>query len=260
MYRAGQVNRNTGGCTPHIRNSSARSLVPVRFFTLSSLCRLVVFLAALALTACASVQKPLTGLVPGRQLETLQSSVSLSLKAGEHGTSGRGYLVFSYPDRFHIAVLSPFGLTVLEIFSDGDRLTCIVPSRQTAYQGRASELPANGVFRSFALFKWVVAHQADPDPSQYGSEVLNASGDRVHYDKFGLMDRKISPGGDRADFHDYRNVSGVPFPEAIEIRTGPTSARIVFDEPEINTEIEPAALTPNLEGYSIRPLDEFKGV
>ncbi|WP_246399481.1 outer membrane lipoprotein LolB [Geomonas silvestris] len=234
--------------------------MPVRFFTLSSLCRLVVFLAALALTACASVQKPLTGLVPGRQLETLQSSVSLSLKAGEHGTSGRGYLVFSYPDRFHIAVLSPFGLTVLEIFSDGDRLTCIVPSRQTAYQGRASELPANGVFRSFALFKWVVAHQADPDPSQYGSEVLNASGDRVHYDKFGLMDRKISPGGDRADFHDYRNVSGVPFPEAIEIRTGPTSARIVFDEPEINTEIEPAALTPNLEGYSIRPLDEFKGV
>nr|WP_281379508.1 lipoprotein insertase outer membrane protein LolB [Geomonas limicola] len=217
-------------------------------------------LAAIALTACAAVPKPLTGLVPGRQLETLQSSVSLSMKYGDRGTSGRGYLVFRYPDRFHVAVLSPFGLTVLEVFSDGDRLTCLVPARQTAYQGRTSELPANAMFRSFALFKWVVAHQEDTAPDQYGQEILAASGDRIRYDKFGLIERKISPAGDLAEFHDYRNVNGVAFPESIEIKTGLTSARIVFDEPEINATIEPSVLEPNLEGYSVRPLEEFTGV
>jgi len=74
------------------------------------------------------------------------------------------------------------------------------------------------------------------------------------------MERKISPEGDRAQFYDYHNVNGLAFPESIEIKTGVTSARIVFDEPEINSAIEPAVLVPNLEGYQLRPLEEFTGV
>ena len=222
--------------------------------------RIALLLFLLSFCACATVQKPLTGIVPGREVETLQSSISISMKSGEHGSSGRGYLIFKYPDRFHMAVLSPFGLTVLEVFSDGERLTCLVPSRQTAYAGLIADLPETGALRTFALLKWVVARQPVPEASFAGREMVTASGDRIFYDKFGLMERKVAPDGDQVSYSGYRNVNGVAFPESLEIKNGRgDTVRIVFDEPEINAPVENAVLTPNLEGISVLPLSEFKG-
>ena len=218
----------------------------------------ILLLSLFSLSACATVQKPLTGIVPGREVETLQSAISISVTSGEHSTGGRGYLVFKGPDRFHLAVLSPFGLTVLDVMSDGDLLTCLVPSRQTAYSGRLSELPETSALKSLALMKWVVA----PPPAAgalSGREMTTPSGERFFFDKNGMVERKVTQQGDEVVYQEYRNVNGVAFPESIVIgsRYG-ASVKIVFDEPQINLPVEDSTLTLNLEGVGVRPLADFK--
>lgn len=220
--------------------------------------RVIPLLIICTLSACATVKKPLTGLVPGREVETLQSPISISAKSGEHGTSGRGYLVFKEPDRFHMAVLSPFGPTILEVFLDGDRMTCVVPSQETAYTGSISELPETSGLRSMAIMKWVVARS----PAATGArEVTAPSGERFYFDEQGLLERKVSPEGNEASYQDYQSINGVAFPETLVI-TNPYGAfiKIVFEEPEINQPVEDSALTPQLQDYTVRPLADFKGL
>ena len=230
----------------------------LKFSTIFS--RIAVSALLLSLFACATVQKPLTGIVPGREVETLQSSIAITMKSRGGGSGGRGYLIFQYPDRFHMAVLSPFGLTVLEVFSDGQQLTCLGPSRQAAYRGPIADLPESGGLKTFGMLKWVVARTPLPEASTGAGEMVAPSGDRIIFDKFGLVQRKVSPEGDEVDYAGYRNVNGVAFPDSLEIKNSyGDTVRIVFDEPEINAPLENGALTPNLEGFSVRPLSEFKG-
>jgi hypothetical protein len=230
-------------------------------FSLRPFQNLLFFLLLIALSGCATVKKPLTGLIPGRQVETLQSSVSISAKSGEHSTSGHGYLIFKQPDRFHMAILSPFGLTALEIFSLGDRLTCIVPSRETAYAGSMSELPETSGLTSMALMRWVVAPPPEAPAATEPREVTAPSGERFYFDEQGLVERKVSPQGYQVSYRDYRNINGVAFPESLVISNAyGTSVKIVFDEPEINLPVDDSTLTPNLENLTIRPLSEFKGL
>jgi hypothetical protein len=220
----------------------------------------LLLLLLVSLSACATVRKPLTGIVPGREVETLQSSISISAKSGEHSTSGRGYLIFKTPDRFHMAVLSPFGLTVLEVFNDNDRLTCLVPSRQIAYSGVLSELPETSGLKSLGLMKWVVARTFEPEIA--GTRELTASnGDKLYFDERGILERKVSEQGDEVLYQEYQNVNGVAFPSTIvmENRYG-ASIKIIFDEPQINQPLEEQALAPNLEGYTVLPLTDFKGL
>jgi hypothetical protein len=219
-----------------------------------------VLLLLCVLAGCAGVQKPLAGIVAGREMETLQSSLSISMKTAGQGTGGRGYLIFRYPDRFHLAVLSPFGQTLLEVFSEGENLTCLVPSKQTAYTGSLSELPDNRGIGTFGILKWVVERQPTPEPDVFGKDLVTARGDRLYFDKYGLLTRKISPLGDQVRYSGYASVNGVAFAETLEIvnRFGDT-VRIVFDEPEINAALEPVAFTPNLEGMKVLPLADFKG-
>lgn len=218
----------------------------------------VLLLLLVSLSACATARAPLSGIVPGRQVETLQSAIDISIKAGGHSTGGRAFLVFKHPDRFHMAVLSPFGLTVLDVFSDHDRLTCLVPSTQTAYSGLISELPENSGLNNVALMTWVVA---PPPAAAANQEVTAASGDRFYFDKNGLVKRKVSEQGDEVSYQDYQNVDGVAFPNSLVIgnRYGAT-VKIVFDEPQINLPVEDAALTPVFEGVRVLPLADFKGL
>ncbi|HJV65645.1 MAG TPA: outer membrane lipoprotein LolB [Geomonas sp.] len=221
---------------------------------------LLLFLILSALSACATVKKPLTGIVAGREVETLQSSISVSVKSGEHTTSGRGYLIYKSPDRFHLALLSPFGLTVFEVFIDGEDITCLVPSKQMAYRGRFSQLPDNSPLQSMAIMKWVQVRPAPGTVPPGTKETTDPSGDHYYFDENGLVDRKVSPDGDKVAYQDYSNLDGVAFPESIVIgsRFG-TVVKIIFDEPQINQPVEEAALKPVTEGYNVRPLTEFKG-
>ncbi|MCM0083093.1 outer membrane lipoprotein LolB [Geomonas sp. Red32] len=219
---------------------------------------LLFLLLAVSLSACATAPKPLTGIVPGREVETLQSSISVSVKSGEYSTSGRGFLIFRQPGRFHLALLSPFGLTVFEVFIDGDRLTCLVPSRDEAYRGLFSELPPESPLQSMAMMKWVTAKP--PQPVGAPRVLVNAGGDRFYLGPQHLVERKVSPAGDQVSYENYRNVNGVAFPEAILIasRFG-SSVRIVFEDPEINQPVDESTLTPALEGLKVLPLSSFKG-
>lgn len=220
----------------------------------------LLLLVLLTFSACATVKKPLTGIVPGREVETLQSPISISVTSGEHSTSGRGYMIFKQPERFHMALLSPFGLTVFEVFIDKDRLTCLVPSKQIAYAGLFRELPDESALQSLSMIKWVVERPPIATPSPGTGEITGPSGDKFYFDDRGLLVRKLSPEGDEVKYEGYSNVNGVAFPETIIItsRYG-AKVKIGFDEPEINQPVEEGALTPNLEGFSIQPLADFKG-
>jgi hypothetical protein len=216
----------------------------------------------LSVSACATVAKPLSGRVPGREAETLQSPIAISVKSGERSMGGRGYLIFKQPDRFHLAVLSPFGLTLFEVFSDSKRITCLIPSKQIAYSGLLSELPDQGVMKSWGMMKWVVERPPVAGPSLAALEITAGSGrrERIFFDSNGLVQRKVTEDGDEVVYNGYQNINGVPFPASIEINNrGGDTVKIVFDEPEINQPVEDAALKPNLEGITVRPLADFKG-
>jgi YD repeat-containing protein len=218
--------------------------------------------AFLLLYGCAAApRQPLTGLVPGREVETLQSPLSISIKTAGRSMGGRGFLVFKRPDRFHMAVLSPFGLTMADIYSDGERLTCVIPARQTAYSGRLEELPDRDGLKAWAMMRWVVERTPVAGPALV-RENINGSGvrERLYYDGQGLLARKETEEGDRVEYRDYRTVNGVAVAEAIELSNRrDDTVRIVFDEPEINHPVEEAALQPNLDGITVLPFSEFHG-
>jgi len=224
--------------------------------------RLLFFAALLFLAGCAAPPKPpLTGLVPGREVETIQSAITISVKTSHRNMGGRGFLVFKRPDRFHLAVLSPFGPTLADIYSDGERFTCVVPSRQTAYSGRIDELPDRDGLKAWGMMRWVVEPAPSPGPALFRDR-LNGSGvrERLFYDELGLLVRKETAEGDRVDFRDYRNVDGVALPESIELANpqGDT-VRIAFDDPEVNRPVEEKALQPDLAGLTVLPFSSFKG-
>lgn len=213
------------------------------------------------LAGCAAAPKPLTGLVPGREVETLQASVSISVKTADRNMGGRGFLIFKRPDRFHLVVLSPFGLTLAEMYSDGERFTCVIPARQIAYSGRIEELPERDGLKAWAMMRWVVERTPVSGPALV-RENVNGAGmrERLFYNAQGLLERKERADGDRVVYRDYRNVNGVPFPESIELASSRgDTVTVVFEEPEVNLPVEEAALSPRLEGITVLPFSEFRG-
>ncbi len=223
---------------------------------------LLVITALFLLFGCAAAPKqPLTGLIPGKEVETLQSSISVSVKTPERSMGGHGFLIFKRPDRFHLAVLSPFGLTLVDIYSDGDRFTCVIPTRQTAYSGRISELPDRDGLKAWAMMRWVVERTPVAGPALERSNV-NGAGvrERLYYDGQGLLERKETEEGDRVVYRDYRNVDGVAVAESIELTNRrDDTVRVVFEEPEVNRPVEEEALAPHLEGIKVLPFTEFHG-
>lgn len=228
---------------------------------LHNLIRSVMLVALFSLAGCAAAPKPLVGLVQGKEAETLQSPISIAIRTSEGGRGGRGYLIFKRPDRFHLAILSPFGLTMLEVFSDGDRLTCLIPSKGVAYSGKIADLPAREGLRTWGLMRWVVEKPPVAGPVLKRDHVT-ADGRRetVFYDDQGVVLRKETDEGDRVVFSDYQVYDGVAFPSVMEISavTG-ESVRITFDEPELNRPVEEGALVPNLEGITVLPFSAFNG-
>lgn len=219
--------------------------------------------AMLLLSACATISKPKAIVVPGKDIETVQSSVAVNIQTPQRSVGGRGYLVFRHPDQFHLAILSPFGFSMLEMYSDGDALTCLIPSRNIAYKGILSDLPEQGGLKSWGLLQWVVERPPVAGPSLGAREIVMADGrkEQIFFDNNGLVLRKLTEDGDEASYKGYRTINGVAFPEAIEIvnRDG-NRLKITFEEPEVNEPVEDAVLRPRLDGFAIRPLTEFKGL
>jgi YD repeat-containing protein len=218
----------------------------------------------LTLSACATAPRiqPPPSVAPGKAVETLQSEVTLSVKSGDRSIGGHGYLVFRRPDRFHLALLSPIGFTLLDVYLAGDRITCLVPSKHTAYQGNIAELPDRNALKGWGMMRWVI----DTPPAPQGGRTLErltpeGKKETLSYDERGLLLAKSDENGDRVAYQDYRDRNGVAFPSSIEMGNAQgDTVRIVFDEPEINQPLDEAALTPSLEGIDILPLAEFRGL
>lgn len=218
-------------------------------------------LLSLSLFGCATAKKPLVGIVPGKRVETLQSAVALSATSGEKSTAGRGYLVFKAPARFHLALVSPFGQTVLEAYSDSDRFTCVIPSRQTAYAGLLSEVPEQSALRSMELLKWVMVPAPFPVPAPAAGQKVVLDGASYYVDEVGMLERKVNEDGDEVVYEGYRVLDGIPVPETIVIRNRlGVTVRVTFDEPQINQPVENSDLTPDLSGMTVLPLSEFKAL
>lgn len=226
-----------------------------------SIVRLLLLLCCAAtLFGCATVKKPLTGLVPGRSVNTLQSSVSLSATSGERSSAGRGYLIYQAPELYHLLLLSPFGQTILEAFGENDRFTCVIPSRQLAYTGLLSDLPGESALKSLQLFQWVMAPPPLPVPTPPRQKV-EIEGTSYQFDEVGMLERKVAPSGDQVSYEGYRSIDGVAFPETVVIRNAAgAEVRIVFDEPQLNAPVEPSALRPELAGMAVLPLSAFKAM
>lgn len=230
------------------------------YFQFRKLFLFSLLLAAL-LSGCATSPKPLTGLVPGRTVQTVQSSISITVSAGAKSTGGRGYLVYQAPALFHLALLTPFGQTVLEAFSANDNFTCVIPDRRLAYTGLVSELPENSVLKSVELLKWVMAPAPFPVPAANPGETLQVSGVSYRFDQNGLLEHKTSGEGDQVSYREYQSIEGVAFPTSVEVqnRYG-AKVRIIFDEPQLNAPVEESMLKPDLSGLTVLPLADFKSL
>ncbi len=217
---------------------------------------LVIFVLMI-FTGCATAPPAGLDYRSGAVVETLASSVSLSIHASDSSMGGNGFMVFRRPDRLHLVVLSPFGTTMLEVFVSGERITLVYPSQMTAYSGRFDELPDKGGLQGWRMMRWVM----DADPS--GNRMLNETLERVGKLGFiekvtfqnGLVTAKSSPLGDQVYYGKYSVVNGVPLAAEVEMRNAREDrVRLTLDEPEVNTPLEDAAFTPKLDGMTVYPL------
>ncbi|MCK7577953.1 MAG: hypothetical protein MZV65_20780 [Chromatiales bacterium] len=63
-------------------------------------------------------------------------------------------------------MFSPFGFTMMDLFVAGDRITCLIPVKQTAYQGLISDIPVDNALKGWGMMRWVV----EPAPAIEGTE------------------------------------------------------------------------------------------
>jgi outer membrane biogenesis lipoprotein LolB len=218
----------------------------------------------LSLSACATAPKAVPSTRPGKQVETLQSEVSLSVRSGNKSLGGRGYLIFKQPDSFHLAVFSPFGFTLMELFVANKRITCLIPMKQKAYQGLISDIPSDNALKGWGMMRWVVETPSTPDGKKTGTQdYISPDGKReiLCYDDRGLLASKTNEDGDKVVYRDYHDRNGVAFPSSIEISNAKgDTVRILFDEPEVNQPVEDSVLTPVLDGVDVQPLTAFRGL
>ena len=224
--------------------------------------QLILFLIVLLFSGCAAAPKPpLTGLIPGKEMETLQSAVNVSVTTADRSLSGHGFLIFRRPDRFHLVILSPFGSPLLEVYSAGERFTCLVPSRHTGYSGLIDELPARDGLKAWSLMRWVVEWPSSEGASRTRANITRAGKrELLTFDERGLLEQKLTEEGDRVVYGEYHVLDGIPFPELIELTDNRGDrVKIVLEDPELNRPVADAALIPALGGIKILPFSEFRG-
>lgn len=221
---------------------------------------LIISLITAMLGGCATAPVVVTPPIdPTATIDTMTSAVALSVKAGEKGLSGRGYLILRYPDQFRLVIVSPFGATMAEMFLAGDELLYLDSSRKLAYHGLLSDLPDAPVLQGWRLLRWTTERVSPETAGQERLSRMRLNGERetIEFDRQGLVLKK-SMDGDEVRYEGYQSVTGVAVPTIIEImdRIGIT-VRITLDEPEVNAPLDENAFLPALEGITILPLSQL---
>jgi len=222
---------------------------------------LKIIVPLLLLTAC-STARPILNYTPGATLDTLSAAVSMSVVTADNGMSGSGFMVYRRPDQLHLVLLSPFGTTLMEIFSQGEQVTLLYPGSSIAYVGTIADLPAKGGLQGWRLMRWVM--DAAPAPSSALNGTVERPGvqglpEKVTYEN-GLVVSKSTADGEQVYYSRYSVAGGVPFAAELELRNAREDRiRIVLDEPEVNSPLEEAVFQPRLEGFRILPLSQLRG-
>jgi hypothetical protein len=231
---------------------------------ITSIRYLICLVPLLVLAACTTLPRPGSDFRPGAVVETLSSAVSLSIQTNDASMGGHGFMVYRRPDQLHLVILSPFGTTFMEAFVQGDRITLVYPSRATAYSGPISELPEKSGMPGWRMMRWIM--DADPPPADGvvdgAVERIARQGGReqVTFEN-GLVIAKSTPAGDRVYYSRYTVVNGVPLATEIDLRnTRDDRFLLTLSEPEVNTPLDDAALLPGLDGMTVLPLAELKGM
>lgn len=221
------------------------------------------FLAPLLFLAACSTARPGLDYTPGATLDTLSAAVSLSITTADKGMSGSGFMVYHRPDQLHLVMLSPFGTTLIEIFSQGEQITLLYPGSSTAYVGRIADLPEKGGLQGWRLMRWVM--DAAPAGSNTFNGTLERSGvqgvlEKVTFEN-GLVIAKSTKNGEQVYYSRYTVAGGVPFAAELDLRNSQDDRiRIVLDEPEVNTPLEAAIFQPHLDGIKVLPLSELRSL
>lgn len=225
------------------------------------LCYLSIFIVLpLLLAGCAARQlPPAAPLNPAATITTLSSSVAISVKTGDSGISGRGYLIMRPPDQFRLVILSPFGTTLAEMFLTCDEMLYLASSQNLAYRGKLRDLPVASALQGWRLLSWTTEQVFPEVPGQLHLNRQRSDGEQesIDFDPRGMvLAKRIN--GDEVRYREYLSVAGVPVPSTIEItdRAG-TTVRIILDEPEVNTPLDEKAFIPALDGVTVLPLSQF---
>jgi len=219
-------------------------------------------LLALFFSACAALPKLPADHSPGAVVSSLSSEVSLSARTSASSLSGHGFMVYRRPDQVHLVLLSPFGTTMLEVFTLGDRITLVYPSQGVAYTGSFDELPDVMGMQGWRLMRWVMDVDPAGPAAQNGIvERTSRQGglEKVTFES-GLVTAKSTANGDRVFYREYRVVKGVPFATELEIFNAKDDRiRLKLEEPEVNGNLDEAAFTPRLDGLKILSLATLQG-
>lgn len=225
--------------------------------------RLLFLLLIMLLPACAG-RTPLPALelaVPGAVVETISSTVVLSVRTAEKNMSARGVMLYRRPDQMRLVLLSPFGTTLMEALLHGEQLTLAYPSNGVAYRGAVKELPASSGQQGFAMLHWVLASDPPADAPLDGLvERRTERGDleRVTI-KNGLVVEKELSGGEQVRYRNHTILSGVLLPlELLMINRDGDRIRLQLEEPEVNQPLEEQSFTLLLQGLRLLPLSELK--
>jgi outer membrane biogenesis lipoprotein LolB len=222
---------------------------------------LKICLPLLLLSACAAALPPLT-YNPAVPLETLSAAVSISITSAETGMSASGFLVYRRPDQLHLVVLSPFGTTLMEVFTRGERITLLYPGKSVAYVGTIAELPTSGGLQGWRMMRWIMDAAPSNDQRLSGTlerRAADGSQESVTYQN-GLITTKKNGDGDQVYYTAYSAINGIPLASEIDLRSSNNDQiRLLLADPEVNPVLDEAAFLPLLDGLMVLPLSALKG-
>lgn len=233
--------------------------IPYLLIRLTMLTLAVMFL----LSGCAARRPAIIPTSPDAPIEAFTSRVSITLKTadGKQNSMG-GVLAYRAPDRFRFVVLSPFGLSVADIVTDGQRITCFIPSRNIAFSGTFSDLPERHPLRQLAMLPWVVERPKPASPGEVSAQRKSVAGlmETVYFNESCLPARRVAETGAEVRYDEYQSVDGVMLPTVIELANGcGDTVAIRLDEPEVNQAPDDKDFSLDLTDMTVVPLAEMRG-
>lgn len=226
--------------------------------------RLLLIIIAALLAACSTTTRQLPASVPvqpGAVVETLSSTVTVSLRTADRNLAARGVMLYRRPDQLRLILLSPFGTTVMEAQLNGEQLTLAYPANGVAYRGQVNELPAATGQRGFAMLRWVLDTDLPTGSVTTGSisrPAIRGGTEQITLQD-GLVVEKNLASGERVRYRNYRSHDGVPLAQELQMESAEGDRiRLTLEEPEVNTVLDDQLFQVPLAGLQLLPLSQLK--